>query len=226
MRTANESSYIAVFEAAHRIVLRSGCGAATMRAVALEGGLSPSTVRSHYRTQSHLLACAFAAVEDHFAREVSRTSHLLDRRADVRVEDAVQVLAVHLPTHGDGLDQLRLLHAYTAWARHDWDMAIPMAGFDQRFHHLCLTVCARLGVSRVHAGRQARLLRALVTGLAEELVTVCEPPEGERSLRLPDRLMESGARAVLVQHLRAVVDLTSSGQEGQRRPAPPVDRAG
>jgi AcrR family transcriptional regulator len=180
MRTANDSYYIAVFEAAHRIVLRSGCGAATMRAVALEGGLSPSTVRSHYGTQSHLLACSFAAVEDHFARELSRTSHLLDRRADVRVEDAVQVLAVHLPTDGDGLDQLR----------------------------------------------QARLLRALVTGLAEEIVTVCEPPEGERSLGLPDRLMEPGVRAVLVQHLRAVVDLTSSGQEEQRRAAPPVDRAG
>ena len=54
MRTPNFSYYVEVFAAAERIVLRSGCGAATVRAVATEGGLSPSTVRHHYRNQSHL----------------------------------------------------------------------------------------------------------------------------------------------------------------------------
>ncbi len=65
------SYYVEVYAAAERIVFRSGCGAATVRAVALESDLSPSTLRHHYRTQSHLLACAFASVEDHFAHEVA-----------------------------------------------------------------------------------------------------------------------------------------------------------
>ena len=69
-----------MFAAAERIVLPSGCGAATVRAVATEAGLSPSTVRYYYRTQSHLLACAFAAVEDHFAHAA--------RRAPVRPRQA------------------------------------------------------------------------------------------------------------------------------------------
>jgi hypothetical protein len=56
----------------------------------------------------------------------------------------------------------------------------------------------------VQALRQARILRALLTGLAEEIVTLPPPPEGERGLGLPDRLTDRGVRAILTQHLTAV----------------------
>ncbi len=120
MRPQNLSYYVEVYAAVERIVLRSGCGAATVRAVAAEGGLSASTVRYYYRNQSHLLACAFAAVDDHFSHELGRHPFApgrLGRGDKPRVEDAVDVLAVHLPTDGAGLERLRLLHAYKAWGQ-------------------------------------------------------------------------------------------------------------
>lgn len=171
MRPQNLSYYVEVYAAVERIVLRSGCAAATVRAVAAEGDLSPSTVRYYYRNQSNLLACAFAAVDDHFSHELGRHAFApgrLGRGEQPRVEDAVDVLAIHLPTHGHALERLRL--------------------------------------SAAQAHRQARVLRAVVTGLAEEVVTLPEPPEGERPLGLPDRFTDRGVRAVLGQHLRAVLD--------------------
>ena len=201
MRTPNFSYYLAVFDAAQRIILRSGCGAATVRAVATEGVLSPSTVRHHYRNQSHLLACAFAMVEDHFARQLWKAPV---RDEDATVADVVRTLATRLPTEGPGLDQLRLLHAYKAWARHDWDMAVLMAGHDDRLLELCLGCCLGLGLTRVQALRQARILRALLTGLAEEIVTLADPPAGELGLGLPDRLTDRGVRVILTQHLTSV----------------------
>lgn len=226
MRPTNLNYYVEAYAAAERIVLRSGCGAATVRAVALESGLSPSTLRHHYRNQSHLLACAFAAVEDHFVREVHGRSHLLYRDARIPIEDAVHVLVTRLPTERPALDRLRLLHAYKAWARHDWGMAIVMAGFDDRLLDQCLRVCLALGLTRVQALRQARVLRALLTGLAEEIVTLAGPPEGERDLGLPDRLTDRGVRAVLAEHLTALVDRTSPAQLPSAQEPPPVDRAG
>ena len=125
MRPQNLSYYVEVYAAVERIVLRSGCGAATVRAVAAEGGLSASTVRYYYRNQSHLLACAFAAVDDHFSHELGRHPFApgrLGRGDKPCVEDAVDVLAVHLPTDGAGLARLRLLHAYKAAEKYDVDV--------------------------------------------------------------------------------------------------------
>lgn len=219
MRTPNFSYYVAVFDAAERIILRSGCGAVTVRAVATEGGLSPSTVRHHYRTQSFLLACAFAGIEDHFAGAL-RKAPVPDE--DATVADAVTTLATRLPTDGDGLHHLRLLHAYKAWARHDWDMAVLVSANDDRLLELCLRLCLGMGLSRAQALRQARILRALVTGLAEEIVTIAvAPPEGELGLGLPDRLTDRGVRTILTQHVSAVRAMALSGEPGR-----PVDRTG
>ncbi len=235
MRPQNLSYYVEVYAAVERIVLRSGCGAATVRSVAAEGGLSPSTVRYYYGTQSHLLACAFAAVDDHFSHELGRHAFApgrLGRGEHPRIEDAVDVLAIHLPTHGKALERLRLLHAYKAWGRHDGEMAITVGGFDQRLLHLCQRVLWGLDLPLAPVQRQARILRAVVTGLAEEVVTLAEPPEGERGLELPDRLTDRGVRAVLDQHLRAVLHrdgaaaTRSTGGTDEGRVDPPVDRAG
>lgn len=209
MRPQNLSYYVEVYAAVEGIVLRSGCGAATVRAVAAEGDLSPSTVRYYYRNQSHLLACAFAAVDDHSSHELGRHAFApgrLGRGEPLRVEDALEVLEVLQPTHGHALERLRLLHAYKAWGRHDWDMAVVVSGFDRRLLHLCQRVLLGLGLPPAPVHRQARVLRAVVTGLAEEVVTLPEPPEGERPLGLPDRCTDRGVRAVLGQHLGAVLD--------------------
>lgn len=243
MRPQNLSYYVEVYAAVERIVLRSGCGAATVRAVAAEGGLSASTVRYYYRNQSHLLACAFAAVDDHFSHELGRHPFApgrLGRGDKPRVEDAVDVLAVHLPTDGAGLERLRLLHAYKAWGRHDWDMAVTVGGFDRRLLDLSHRVLVGLGLPTPHAQRQARILRAVVTGLAEEVVTLAGPPEGEPAMRLPDRFTDRGVRAALIQHLRAVLtehpqvvpdpadpaDPAAPSYDDQCREDQPVDRAG
>jgi AcrR family transcriptional regulator len=218
MRTPNFSYDVAVYDATQRIVLRAGCGAATVRAVAAESGISPSTVRYHFRDQSHLLACAFTAVDDHFSHRDRWRSAPLYGDELLEVSEAVGILAARLPTDGESLEQLRLLHAYRAWARHDWDMAISMSGFDRRLLNLCQGVLQRLGLSPAHVRRQARILRVVLGGLAEEIVTLCGPPEGERSLALADRITDRGVRAILSEHLEAVVRRT--------QPAAPVDRAG
>lgn len=218
MRTPNFSYDVAVYDAAERIILRAGCGAATVRAVAAESGISPSTVRYHFRDQSHLLACAFTAVDDHFSHRDFWRSAPLHREEPLEVSDAVEVLVARLPTAGKSLEQLRLLHAYRAWARHDWDLAISMSRYDRRLLNLCLTVCLRLGLTRAQAPRQARVLRVVLGGLAEEIVTLCGPPEGERPLALADRLTDRGVRAILTEHLDAMVR--------RAQPDAPVDRAG
>lgn len=223
MRPPNLSYHAEAYAAVERIILRAGCGAATVRAVAQEGGLSASTVRYHFRNQSHLLACAFAAVDDHFSHQLGglQGQHrraVAARQGPVPVGDAVAVLAVHVPTHGVGLERLRLLHAYKAWARHDWDTAITIAGFDDRLLGLCRGVLLGLGVPPVQSRRQARILRAILTGLAEEVVTLADPPEGERDLGLPDRLTDRGVRTILTEHLTHVM----TGHVA----AVPVDRAG
>ncbi|KRF37529.1 hypothetical protein [Nocardioides sp. Soil805] len=225
MRPQNLSYHVDVYAAVERIVLRAGCGAATVRAVATEGDLSPSTVRYYFRNQSHLLACAFSAVDDHFRHELGSHPFALGRfgRGEPPgMEDAVVVLAVHVPTRGVALERLRLLHAYRAWARHDPAMAVTVGGFDQRLLDLCRRVLLGLGLAPARAPRQARILRALLTGLADEVVTVAEP-EGEYRFVPPDRLTDRGVRAILTRHLTAVRALAGVVE----RPAgPPVDRAG
>ncbi len=212
MRTPSFSYDVAVFDAAERIILRSGCGAATVRAVATEAGLSPSTVRHHYRTQSHLLACAFAGIEDHFARALWSAPV---RDQDATVADVVRTLATRLPTVGHGLHHLRLLHAYKAWARHDWDMAVLVSAHDRRLLELCQRLCLGMGLSRAQALRQAPILRALLTGLAEEIVTIAvDPPEGGLGLGVTDRLTDRGVRAILTQHVSAVQAMALSGEPG------------
>jgi AcrR family transcriptional regulator len=126
MRTPTYAYDVAVYDAAQRIILRAGCGAATVRAVAAESGVSPSTVRYHFRDQSHLLACAFTAVDDHFSSEDRRRCLPLYGDEPLLAPEAAHVLAARLPTAGAGLEQLRVMHAFRAWARHDWDMAISM----------------------------------------------------------------------------------------------------
>ena len=233
MRTPNFAYDVAVYDAAQRIILRAGCGSATVRAVAAESGISPSTVRYHFRDQSHLLACAFTAVDDHFShRDLWRSAPLYCDEL-LEVPEAVGILAARLPTDGESLEQLRLLHAYRAWARHDWDMAISMSSFDRRLLNLCQTVLQRLGLSPAHVRRQARVLRVVIGGLAEEIVTLCSPPEGERALALADRITDRGVRSVLTEHLDAVLNRSRvdhvPGPPRVSEPgsdAAPVDRAG
>jgi AcrR family transcriptional regulator len=232
MRTRGFSYYVAVFDAAERIILRSGCGAATVRAVATEARLSPSTVRHHYPTQSLLLACAFAGIEDHFARALWSAPV---RDEDATVADVVKTLATRLPTGGHGLHHLRLLHAYKAWARHDWDMAVLVSAHDRRLLQLCQRLCLGMGLRRAQAQRQGAILRALLTGLAEEIVTIAvDPPEGGLSLGVADRLTDRGVRAILTQHVSAVRAMALPGEPGDgpggaARTAlegRPVDRSG
>jgi AcrR family transcriptional regulator len=232
MRTPSFSYYEAVFDAAERIILRSGCGAATVRAVATEAGLSPSTVRHHYPTQSLLLACAFAGIEDHFARALWSAPV---RDEDATVADVVKTLATRLPTGGHGLHHLRLLHAYKAWARHDWDMAVLVSAHDRRLLQLCQRLCLGMGLRRAQAQRQGAILRALLTGLAEEIVTIAvDPPEGGLSLGVADRLTDRGVRAILTQHVTAVRAMALSEEPGDGTGGAarngldgrPVDRSG
>ncbi|WP_107773019.1 TetR/AcrR family transcriptional regulator [Nocardioides sediminis] len=227
MRTPSYSYDVAVYDAAQRIILRSGCGAATVRAVAAESGVSPSTVRYHFRDQSHLLACAFTAVDDHFSHRDMWRAAPLHRVEVLEVSEAVQIMMARLPADGESLEQLRLLHAYRAWARHDWTMAISMSGFDRRLLNLCQVVLQRLGLPPAHVRRQARILRVVIGGLAEEIVTLCEPPEGERRLALADRITDRGVRAFLTEHLDAVLARAVAPHVcAPTADEPPVDRAG
>jgi hypothetical protein len=85
----------------------------------------------------------------------------------------------------------------------------------------------------VQARRQARVLRVVLGGLAEEIVTLCGPPEGERSLALAERITDRGVRVILTEHLDAVLSragtASTPGPTDAPGPAPrraPVDRAG
>jgi hypothetical protein len=71
------------------------------------------------------------------------------------------------------------------------------------------------------------------SGLAEEIVTLGGPPEGERSLALAERITDRGVRVILTEHVDAVLSraraAAAPGPTDAPGPGPwraPVDRAG
>ena len=158
--------------------LRSRHGAG----VAAEGGLSASTVRYYYRNQSHLLACAFAAVDDHFSHELgrhpfapgrlgrgtspeSRTPSTSWRSTCRPMAPGSSGSACCTPTRRGG-------GTTGTWR--------SRSGASTDDCSTCATGCLRAWACRPRRrSARRRILRAVVTGLAEEVVTLAEPPEGE-----------------------------------------------
>lgn len=232
-RVTSPDKAIVVFEAAHRLILRGGVEAATVRAIAAEGGMSPSGVRHLFGAQAHLLRCAYWAVADELERDVRLTAYRVVRRLDelaaqatdaepaqasdaepaettdaepvqARIEVLLDLLMAMLPADGETLDRARLLLAYEARAMHDTELAEQVARWWESRHEWCRLVLKRAACTDVDQDLVDRL-DALVAGLT--------------LARVRQQVTSDSARAMLADQLQGML-LPSSG----RLDAPVNDR--
>ncbi|WP_424216307.1 TetR/AcrR family transcriptional regulator (plasmid) [Streptomyces sp. BI20] len=152
-----------VSEAAWRVLAREGIGALTVRKVAAEAGLAPSSLRYTLPTQAGVRIRAYEMVAEHITARTAR----IPRDAP---DWPARVLLELLP-----LDEQRTLEM-------EANVTLGTAAMtDQALHQthravhgvllaLCEGVARRLGVPAEEVPTEARRLHALIDGLALHLI--------------------------------------------------------
>ncbi|CAM2932857.1 TetR/AcrR family transcriptional regulator [Prescottella defluvii] len=174
-----------------RVIRRDGIGAASVRTVADEAGMSTGSLRHFFGTQSELLLFAMDLVTRRVYDRIAGIEFSGDLRADVRV-----LAEQFVPLDDDRRGEMEVWQAFTVAARIDPTLAEVRDRSDLAVYHGFLgttRALAEAGVLPASAAEiEAMRIHALVDGLAAH------------GLNHPHRIGPTQIRAVLDAHFDAL----------------------
>jgi len=148
-----------VAEAAWRVLVRDGPADLSVRKVAAEAGLSPSSLRYSFPTQASVRSHAVALL-------LARLDARVDRVAGPGKKRAAAMLHELLPLDEERRLEMEVLLSFGTMAMTDPDLR----GAHQEIHLAVREVCARAAGLLGIAGEEVAGLHALIDGLALHLV--------------------------------------------------------
>ena len=177
MDQQNLSYHVEVYDAAERIVLRSGCGAATVcgpsrpRRPECQHGPSPLP-RPHPVPPAGLRVRRASTTTSPVRSDVHPFAPGRPGRDDRGLVEEAWTTRRPPADRGPGLTSCACSTPTKAWARHDWDMAVTVGASTTDDCSTCASgCCLGMGLPSAQArGRHPCCERSL-TGLAEEIVT-------------------------------------------------------
>ncbi|PZE86147.1 TetR/AcrR family transcriptional regulator [Curtobacterium sp. MCBD17_032] len=171
-----------VSEAAHRVLARDGLGALSVRNVAAEAGLPPSTVRYVFPTQASLREHAIALVFDRTRERIAAIPDDLPVRERVRA-----VLVELLPLDAERVVELDVYLALGNAALTDRELRPTLDRVVADMREWCERVLVMLGVPEGDRAYEAHRLHALIDGLAMHAARLEPGAEGDRAVGVLER---------------------------------------
>jgi DNA-binding transcriptional regulator YbjK len=171
-----------VSAAAGRVLARDGLGALSVRNVAAEAGLPPSTVRYTFPTQSSVREHALALVFDGTAARIGALPADLTGRARAHA-----VLVELLPLDDERRVELDVYLALGTAALTDAELRPVHDRVVDEMREWCGQVLRAVGVPKADMSYEARRLHALVDGLAMQVVRVEAGADAAWAIEVLDR---------------------------------------
>jgi AcrR family transcriptional regulator len=171
-----------VSEAAGRVLARDGLGALSVRNVAAEAGLPPSTVRYAFPTQASVREHAIASVFDRTRERIAAIP------ADLPVRERVRAVLVELlPLDAERVVELDVYLALGNAALTDRELRPTLDRVVAEMREWCERVLAMVGVPEGDREYEAHRLHALVDGLAMHVARFEPGAAGDRAVTVLER---------------------------------------
>ena len=193
----HEARRHAIAEAVWRVISRDGVAAASVRAVAVEAGLSVGSLRHIFPSQSDLLVYAMHLVVERIESRIARTATAPAINPRTSVEGRLLQL---LPLDDERRVENEVWLAFSAQALVTRELRDVWSDVHRTQHQACIAAVEALGVD--DTAFEARRLHALIDGLAVH--AALSPSDAA-----PERLV-----ATVRQHLNVVETRT-----GHKSPA-------
>ncbi|PCN46759.1 TetR family transcriptional regulator [Curtobacterium sp. 'Ferrero'] len=174
-----------VSEAAARVLARNGLGALSVRGVAAEAGLPPSTVRYVFPTQASVRTHALEAVFDATTRRVDAVPETLPDR-----ERARRILLELLPLDEERLIELDVYLALGNAALTDPELRPALDRVASDMRQWTEQIVRLVGVPEDERVFEARRLHALIDGLAMHVSRLAPGESGDWAIGVLDRHLD------------------------------------
>ena len=148
----------AITRAVARLIERDGIHTVSVRTVAVEAGVQPSTLRHYFPSSDQMLAATIQMVRDDQAERLAALAPAGNPHDDIR-----QAWLQALPLDAARRTEAHVWLAVTATAR-DTELRAILRGIEDGLQHLC-RVTAQTFAPRADVAREATLLRAFTDGL-------------------------------------------------------------
>jgi AcrR family transcriptional regulator len=179
-----------VSAAACQVLARDGLGALSVRNVAAEAGLPPSTVRYAFPTQASVREHAIASVFDRIRERIDAIPGDLPTREWVR-----RVLVELLPLDQERVVELDVYLALGNAALTDTELRPTLDRVVDDVRRWCERVLEALGVPEVDREYEACRLHALLDGLAMHVARLAPGESGDWAIDVLERHVDAIARA-------------------------------
>ncbi|MFJ7288357.1 TetR/AcrR family transcriptional regulator [Curtobacterium sp. NPDC098951] len=176
--------------AAFRVLARDGLGALSVRNVAAEAGLPPSTVRYVFPTQSSLREHTITLVFDRTRERIAAIPDALPAR-----ERAHRILLELLPLDDERVIELEVYLALGNAALTDAGLRPALDRVVAEMGTWSAEVLDLVGVRSTDREYEARRLHALIDGLAMHVVRLAPGESGEWTIAVLDRHLDTIAQA-------------------------------
>jgi AcrR family transcriptional regulator len=171
-----------VSEAAGRVLARDGLAALSVRNVAAEAGLPPSTVRYAFPTQASVREHAISLVFDRTRERIAAVPEDLPTRDRVRA-----VLVELLPLDEERVVELDVYLALGNAALTDRDLRPTLDRVVAEVREWCDRVLVLLAVPEAERAYEADRLHALIDGLAMHVARLAPGEAGDRAIAVLER---------------------------------------
>lgn len=180
----------AVSAAACQVLARDGLGALSVRNVAAEAGLPPSTVRYAFPTQASVREHAIASVFDRTRERIEAIDADLPTRQWARA-----VLVELLPLDDERVVELDVYLALGNAALTDAELRPTLDRVVVEMRRWCERVLEVLGVPGADLEYEACRLHALLDGLAMHVARLAPGESGDWAIDVLERHVDGVARA-------------------------------
>lgn len=171
-----------ISEAAHRVLARDGLAALSVRNVATEAGLPPSTVRYAFPTQASVREHAIALVFDRTRERITAIPDDLPAR-----EQARAVLIELLPLDEERVVELDVYLALGNAALTDRELRPTLDRVVAETRAWCEHVLEVLGVPAAELDAEVARLHALVDGLAVHVARLAPAASADWAIAVLER---------------------------------------
>ncbi|MFJ4222531.1 TetR/AcrR family transcriptional regulator [Curtobacterium luteum] len=174
-----------VSDAAARVLARNGLGALSVRGVAAEAGLPPSTVRYVFPTQASVRTHALETVFDATTRRVDAVPGTLPDR-----ERARRILLELLPLDEERLIELDVYLALGNAALTDPELRPALDRVVSDMQQWTEQIVRLVGVPEAERVFEAQRLHALIDGLAMHVSRLAPGESGDWAIGVLDRHLD------------------------------------
>ncbi|KTR11699.1 TetR/AcrR family transcriptional regulator [Curtobacterium luteum] len=174
-----------VSDAAARVLARNGLGALSVRGVAAEAGLPPSTVRYVFPTQASVRTHALETVFDATTRRVDAVPDTLPDR-----ERARRILLELLPLDEERLVELDVYLALGNAALTDPELRPALDRVVSDMQEWTARIVHLVGVPEAERAYEARRLHALIDGLAMHVSRLAPGESADWAIEVLDRHLD------------------------------------